>query len=109
MADTFKVYLKKPFMNAEHIHPLQQENVAEIVKDFSADPNIVKVIIFGSSVTRKCHIGSDIDFYVVPIDPELLNGRHRFSFKYDRWTPEMVDERMLNEILTTGVVVYERK
>lgn len=110
MADTFKVYVKERFQNVEHIHPLQQEKVAAMVKEFSADPNILKLIIFGSSVTKQCRVGSDVDFYVIPENAQLLKHKHYgFDFVYDRWTPDMVNERFLNEILSTGVVVYEKK
>lgn len=43
---------------------------------------------------------------------ELNHSEHltfpAFDFVYDLWTDDTVDERMLEEIMKKGVVVYER-
>lgn len=41
-------------MNANLIFPTQQHDVYHIIKICRQDPNIKKVVIFGSSVTSAC-------------------------------------------------------
>ena len=53
----------KPFMNIEKIHPHQQEAVGKMVELCKHDPNIKRVVIFGSSVRDDCRPDSDIDIY----------------------------------------------
>ena len=53
----------KPFMNIEKIHPHQQEAVGKMVELCKQDPNIKRVVIFGSSVRDDCRPDSDIDIY----------------------------------------------
>lgn len=58
-------------------------------------------------MTERCHIYSDVDIYVELNYPEHLTFP-AFDFVYDLWTNDTVDERMLEEIMKKGVVVYER-
>lgn len=104
---TWKICVSPAFQNCEHIHPLQQKNVARMLNDFRKDENIVKVIVFGSSVSPRCHNESDLDLYVV-LKKEKKVIQNYYDFTYDIWTNFSVDERMLNEIQKKGVVVYER-
>lgn len=58
-------------------------------------------------MTERCHIDSDVDIYVELNYPEHLTFP-AVDFVYDLWTNDTVDERMLEEIMKKGVVVYER-
>ena len=58
-------------------------------------------------MTDQCHIDSDLDIYVELNHPEYLTFS-AFDFVYDIWTNDTVDERMLEEIMRKGVVIYER-
>ena len=106
----FDVVIDKSFKNVEHIHPLQQWKVAELIDDFKENPNILKLIIFGSSVTEACHAGSDVDFYVELLEDKKVMRKGIFhDFLYDQWTNFTTGEKLMDEIRKKGVVVYERK
>ena len=77
-------------------------------KGLKNNDNVIKIIVFGSSVTSKCHAGSDVDFYVeVKEDKRIITDY--LDFLYDLWTNYTVDENMKKEIFKKGVVVYERE
>ena len=105
----------QPYKNCSFIHPLQQRNVAEMIQGLLSSKyadDICSIIIFGSSVTDRCHVGSDIDIFVVLSDnikepyPKLINKA--YNFPYDLWTNKTIDERLLAEIQKTGVNVYDK-
>ena len=101
----FKVCIQNPFTNCEQIYPIQQKKVRYLLDQLEGKENVQRVIIFGSSVTQHCHIGSDVDVYV-----ELLEKERLFPelppFELDVWTNFNVDDRLKLEILKKGVVVY---
>lgn len=103
----FKV--KKEFKNSNMIHPFVQSDVFSILL-FLKPLDIDRVIIFGSSTTRKCTPSSDIDIYIDSKDKNIRKKllEHFYNLKLDIWTNELVDERLLKEITNTGVVVYEK-
>ena len=70
--------------------------------------SVEKIIIFGSSITDRCHIDSDVDVYVQLSDPVPISFA-ACDFVYDLWTNYTVDQRLLSEILSKGVVVYVSK
>ena len=101
----YKICIQKPFKNCKKIYPIQQKKVRALLDELEQNKNINKAIIFGSSVTNKCHIGSDIDIYVE--SNENINPFHRqYDFEYDFWNNFTVDERLKNEIYKKGVIVY---
>lgn len=107
--EKFDVVIGEKFQNIEQIHPLQQWKVAELINDFKENPNILKLIIFGSSVTEACHAGSDVDFYVeLKEDKKVMRKGHYHDFLYDQWTNFTTGERLMKIIEKNGVVVYER-
>lgn len=108
MKTFFKQVIDRPFMGIEHVHPLQQKKVRELVDHFSENPAIRRVILFGSSVEKNCTIDSDIDIYVESDSYEHLLKK-AFHFPIDRITPDMLTERLRDEISKKGVVVYERE
>ena len=98
----------KPFMNIEKIHPYQQEAVGKMVELCKQDPNIKRVVIFGSSVREDCRPDSDIDiYYEFKQNPQFyphISGNSMF----DNWSNFIVDRRLDYEICRTGVTVWEQ-
>ena len=104
----WKICIAEPFPNCEKIHPLQQKKVRRIIDAVSQDPRVKEILIFGSSVTSRCHIGSDVDVYMTvteDINPLSRSGLS-VDYSYDLFTNYMVDERLLVEIRKKGVRVY---
>ena len=100
----FKVCIDDPFPNCEKIFPIQQKRVAALIRSLDFE-NVVSVMIFGSSVNARCHVGSDVDVYM-----ELRENKYpimdALPFAYDLWTNFTVDEHLMKEIKSKGVKVY---
>lgn len=103
----YKVVVKEPFKNCELVYPIQQRKVKELVDYLKNNKNIKSIIIFGSSVTNKCNIDSDVDIYVVMEKDEKIIHRY-FNFVFDLWTNFTVDDNLKKEIYKKGVIVYEQ-
>lgn len=97
------------FDNVRLIFPLKQKAVYEMIQICKKEPNVRKIIIFGSSVTSACNPWSDIDIYF-EIDKPVNNLPlvPHDNQDWDRWSNFSVDENLKNEILKTGVLVYDR-
>lgn len=104
--DKFKICISKPFENCERIYPIQQERVSEIIKQIKKDSNVLKAIIFGSSVTNACHIDSDIDIYFQLAKNKKVKLQN-VDYQIDTWTNFSVDKNLYSKIFETGVVVYD--
>ena len=106
--DEWKICLSSPFKNCQYIYPIQQKKVEKMINHLRDNDNVIKIMVFGSSVTSMCHVGSDVDFYV-----EVKEGKRIITeyldFLYDLWTNYTVDEKMKKEIYKKGVVVYKRE
>ena len=98
----WKSFLKTPFKNCRYIYPIQQKKVEKMINHLKNNDNVIKIIVFGSSVTSKCHAGSE-----VKEDKRIITDY--LDFLYDLWTNYTVDENMKKEIFKKGVVVYERE
>ena len=100
----------KPYQNITRIFPTQQADVGRMIDVCKDDANIQKIIIFGSSVTPLCNPWSDIDIYF-----EMKEPRSNFPSTgsrtaiFDKWDNFSVDDDLMHEIATKGVVVYERR
>lgn len=103
----WNICVKNPFLNCNRIYPMQQPKVKEFLDDVMKDNNVLKVIIFGSSVTYNCHSDSDVDIYLELKEDKKID-LHYHDFLFDLWNTFTVDSRLKNEILKTGVIVYER-
>lgn len=101
----WKICIDNPFYNCEKVYPIQQKNVRFLIDALKKDENVNRIIIFGSSVTDRCHNGSDVDIYA-----DLKADKRPYipacDFVYDLWTNYTVDENLLKEILSKGVIVY---
>ena len=57
-------------------------------------------------MTDACSIFSDVDIYVEGTNENIkLSGCH----EYDIWTNHPVDNKLIEETNTKGVVVYQKK
>lgn len=106
--EKWNIVIKEPFMNCDRIYPLQRRKISELIAYLKDNKNVQKIIIFGSSVTSRCNINSDVDIYVELKEKENLLKDKYFNFLYDLWTNFDVDDRLYNEIQKKGVVVYEK-
>lgn len=103
-----RVCIQDPFENCEKIYPIQQKKVKQMINNIKEDSNVEKIVVFGSSVQDTCHMGSDVDFYIVLKQDQKITFKETLSFMYDIWTNYTVDSRMYEEITKKGVTVYER-
>ena len=103
---TWRVCVDDPFPNCERIYPIQQRKIKDVLRRVAKDPAVRRVIVFGSSVTQACHVGSDLDVYFEMSEDRLPDLR-RLDLECDAWTNYTVDDRLRNEILQKGVVVYD--
>lgn len=105
LKSSWKICIDDPFDNCERIYPIQQRKVRALIDDITENDNVNEIRIFGSSITEKCHMGSDVDIFVDTDVPRDLIA-HAHDFAYDLWTNDTVDERLREEIMTKGVKVY---
>lgn len=103
----WRICVKKPFLNCNKIYPMQQPKVLEILEDVKKDNNVLKVIIFGSSVTYNCHSESDVDIYLELKENSSVDLQYH-DFLFDLWNNFTVDTRLKSEIMKKGVTVYDR-
>ena len=103
-----RVCIQDPFENCEKIYPIQHKKVKQMINNIKEDSNVEKIVVFGSSVQDTCHMGSDVDFYIVLKQDQKITFKETLSFMYDIWTNYTVDSRMYEEITKKGVTVYER-
>lgn len=100
--------------NIRRIYPLKQKQVAQIY-DHVKDSDIVrKVIIFGSAVTPKCHIDSDLD---ICVDADVSDGMKVYDLQRQigdicDWNCDIlmysnIGRRLKDTIDREGVVIYE--
>lgn len=52
------------------VYPLKQKEVYQIHKALSGDDRVASAFLFGSSITKACHSGSDTDL-AIKIKPEI--------------------------------------
>nr|WP_296486312.1 hypothetical protein [uncultured Acetatifactor sp.] len=99
------------FLRAEYIHPLKQDLVQELQKDFLRDKNVKAAIVFGSGVEFRCNSYSDLDLCLERYDSEK-------AFHYeaggedsviDVLYADQIGERLKKEIEEKGIVVYDRE
>ena len=101
----WRICIEEPFQNCSRIHPLQQRKVRELLDDITAAKSVRSVTVFGSSVTQRCHIGSDVDVYVDTDEQGAIVAKSH-DFPFDLWTPSTADDGLKQEIQRTGVRVY---
>lgn len=98
------------FMNANHIHPLKQRDVQQLIFCIKNDQHILGIIIFGSAVRFDCNSFSDLDIFVVRDDTALtIDGiLDNVKSELDIIFSSKTGERLRKVIEQTGVIVYKR-
>lgn len=104
---TFRKVIKEDYKNVNSIYPIQQHKVYEFIQMIKDNPNVIRLIVFGSSITDRCHTGSDVDFYAELKKDGRIETQY-LPFLYDIWTNFNVSDNMKKEIDKKGVIVYER-
>lgn len=108
----YAICTKQPFINTRYIYPTQQVDVSKLISNLSSDDNVRYIIIFGSSISNRCHIESDLDVYVCCNEKKkvVYNEPERLEAPVDLWTNFDIsdDENLYSEIMEKGVLVYER-
>jgi len=103
----FKPVIKRRFKNIEKIHPLQQNNVDQLIQQIKEYAEVQRITVFGSSTQYRCNDESDLDVYV-ELKDDVNVKKYNISCPVDFWTNYTVTPEMLDEIKKTGVVVYDR-
>lgn len=94
---------------ANRIHPLMQKRVERLLDALKKDTNVVRVVLFGSSLEFRCSSQSDIDLYIEKKDPEKkLPALPDLDWEVDIVTNLATDSRLYQEIDRTGLLLFER-
>jgi len=105
---SWRVCVDRPFDQCHRVYPTQQRKVRELIDDIARDDAVESIAVFGSSVTERCHRGSDVDVYVeMASDRNPVTEAHDFPF--DLWTNYTADGGLKAEIARTGVTVYGKR
>lgn len=59
-----RVIQEDAFLSVNHIHPIKQRMVKDIVDVARLDSNVKRIIIYGSSIRYDCDITSDLDICI---------------------------------------------
>lgn len=111
----FPVTVNSECQNLNRIYPLKQKTASAIYGIVSRYPEVKRATVFGSSVTAKCHIDSDMD---ICIDVDQADGARMFSLEKEigdscDWNCDILIYHLLgNSMKKTidqeGVNIYER-
>lgn len=97
------------FQDANRVHPLMQRRVERLIREFAKDPNIRRVILFGSSLEFRCNSTSDIDLYIEKYDSDKkLIDLPEIDCEIDLVSNLSPASRLYKEIEQTGLLLYER-
>lgn len=108
------------FENVNKIHPLKQKAVKCIVEAAKEDPEVRRLIIFGSATRYDCDITSDLDICIDwrrdcydgegVLCPFTRNMRKAISMATkggaDVVNYAYIDDTLLSNAIKNGVVVY---
>lgn len=97
------------FPNANRVHPLMQRRIEKILREISKDPNICKVIVYGSSLEFHCNSASDIDLYIEKFNSDKkLASFPDLDCETDIITNLPKDNKLYLQIMKTGLLLFER-
>lgn len=105
----YKICIEDPFTYCDKVYPIAQKKVKYLLSILQPEKNnnIKKIILFGSSITDRCTIDSDVDLYV-ELDREEKLIREYVPFDFDLWTNFQTDDNLEKEIMKKGIIIYER-
>lgn len=95
------------FLNCQYIHPLKQRQLAETVQVAQINSNVAYLAVFGSSITERCGVDSDIDLVI-------WDKSHTFrppnNDAYDLFYADQLNGSwsVYDDILNRGVIIYAR-
>lgn len=101
----------------KYVFPTKQKDVDTIIKYAKSVDYIQRIIIFGSAVTWKCNVNSDIDIAVCFSDDNDDNSYSiffKFLTKNIKSQFDLIDYQnntnkyLKKDIDTKGVVIYDR-
>lgn len=106
---TFRLVIpeRDRFLNCEHMHPLKQRQLAEVVHKARNTSTVKALAVFGSTITDNCWDESDIDLVI-------WDKTHTFrppnNDAYDLfYADELTEDWMIyNDIVNRGVIIYAR-
>ena len=111
----FPVVVESDCRNISRVYPLKQAEAARIYDTAALFPFVKKIYLFGSSVTGRCHIDSDLD---ICIDVDTKDGMDIFRLQKEigdicNWNCDMVmysniGDRLKETITKEGVIIYEQ-
>ena len=102
--------------NIDKINEIKRSSVMKSAILASHDPNIEKLVVFGSAVRDDCRKSSDSDFcfFVLPNHDKKVFNRTLIKIcsacegDVDTLRYDLLRGRIVDEINTKGVVVYDR-
>ncbi len=111
----FPVVVTTDCRNINKVYPLKQKSVAGLYSMAKKHKEIKRIYIFGSSVTPKCNINSDID---ICLDADTRDGMAIFNIQKEMgeicdWNCDIImysnmGSRLRNTIENEGVIIYEQ-
>lgn len=111
----FPLVVSSGCRNMSRIYPLKQQQVAEIYDEAKKHDIVKKIIVFGSSVTARCHAGSDLD---ICIDADVSDGMKVYELQKQigdicGWNCDILmysnlGSHLKKTINQEGVVIYEQ-
>lgn len=114
-SEHFPVVVNSKCKEIDKVYPLKQKEVSLIFDLVSKYREVHRVYVFGSSVTSKCHMGSDID---ICIDMDVRDGLKVYEIENAignicNWNCDiLVYSNLGNQLKDTirreGVIVYEQ-
>ena len=112
--ERFPVTIQTDCPNIERIYPLKQRQVSEISKCAKQFDVVKRIIIFGSSVTPRCNVDSDLD---ICVDADTSDGMKVYEVEKAigdicDWNCDIIIFSNVGQSLRTtvqneGVVIYE--
>ncbi len=103
----------RTFKNIEHIHPLNQLAVWELLQNLKDCTEVTKVVVFGSSTRHACNPWSDLDVYLEGGVPDKTKFDHHtdapsLDIIWGSDRIESPNDPLFEVIDREGVVVFER-
>ena len=97
------------YPGVQWVHPLKQKSIFRIREHVREKcPGVTHIVLFGSSVTDRCHFGSDLDLYIFG-DPEgnfypPVDLDEEYDIMWDKFMER--SGPLWERIKEEGVVVY---
>jgi len=110
----FPVTVRTDCKNIDRIYPLKQRQVSKIYDRAKEHEIVRKIFVFGSSVTPKCTVDSDLDLC---IDADVSDGMKVYNLQKAigdacDWNCDMlmyanIGDTLKETIQKEGVIIYE--